>query len=227
MKDVCDYWARDYDMNRIAERLNRYEQFKTTIDGVGIHFMHVRSAEANAKPLIMTHGWPGSVVEFLKVIDPLVDPAAHGGDAADAFHVVCPTLPGYGFSDKPTEPGWNVEKIGAAWGELMARLGYQEYVAQGGDWGAIVTINVARADPEHCQAFHLNMVIAPPDPETMDNLTELEQSALAGMQHYQDYDSGYSKQQSTRPQTLGYGLADSPAGQAAWILEKFWALDRL
>ena len=171
----------------------------------------------------MTHGWPGSVVEFLKVIGPLVDPAAHGGDPADAFHLVCPTLPGYGFSDKPEAPGWGVEKIGAAWGQLMARLGYEQYVAQGGDWGAIVTMMTAAQDPDHCQAFHLNMVVAPPDPDTMDSLTEREQSAMAGMQHYQDYDSGYSKQQSTRPQTLGYGLADSATGQAAWILEKFWA----
>ena len=127
------------------------------------------------------------------------------------------------FSDKPEAPGWGVEKIGAAWGQLMARLGYEQYVAQGGDWGAIVTMMTAAQDPDHCQAFHLNMVVAPPDPDTMDSLTEREQSAMAGMQHYQDYDSGYSKQQSTRPQTLGYGLADSATGQAAWILEKFWA----
>lgn len=223
VKDVCAYWARDYDMNRIAERINRYPQFKTVIDGVGIHFLHVRSNVDNAKPLIMTHGWPGSVVEFLKVIDPLVDPAAHGGNADDAFHVVCPSLPGYGYSDKPTEPGWGIEKIADAWGELMSRLGYDAYVAQGGDWGAVVTASIGARDAAHCQAFHLNMVVAPPDPDTMDSLTDLETSALAGMQHYQEKDSGYSKQQSTRPQTLGYGLADSPAGQAAWIMEKFWA----
>ena len=171
----------------------------------------------------MTHGWPGSIVEFLKVIEPLVDPASHGGDPADAFHIVCPTLPGYGFSDKPTSTGWGVEKIGDQWAALMARLGYSSYVAQGGDWGSAVTTAIGMQDPEHCKAIHLNMVIAQPTPENMNDLTEIEQQALASMKHYQDWDSGYSKEQSTRPQTLGYGLVDSPSGQAAWILEKFWA----
>jgi pimeloyl-ACP methyl ester carboxylesterase len=171
----------------------------------------------------MTHGWPGSIVEFQKVIGPLLDPPAHGGDARDAFHVVCPSLPGYGFSDKPARAGWNVERIGRAWAALMARLGYGRYVAQGGDWGAIVTTATGLQDPAHCAAIHLNMVVAAPDPATLGDLTEREKSALAGMQHYQEWDSGYSKQQSTRPQTVGYGLTDSPAGQAAWILEKFWS----
>ena len=173
--------------------------------------------------MVMTHGWPGSIVEFLKVIEPLVDPANHGGDPGDAFHVVCPALPGYGFSDKPTSTGWGVEKIATEWANLMARLGYSNYVAQGGDWGSAVTTAIGTQDPEHCKAIHLNMVITQPAADTMDDLTEIEQQALAGMKHYQDWDSGYSKQQSTRPQTLGYGLVDSPAGQAAWILEKFWA----
>ncbi len=199
------------------------DQFRTTLDGLGIHFLHLRSSHENALPLVMTHGWPGSIVEFLKVIAPLTDPTAHGGSSADAFHLVCPTLPGYGFSDKPTAPGWNVERIARAWSQLMPRLGYDRYVAQGGDWGAAVTTAIALQDPEHCLGIHLNMPIVAPDRDTMDRLTEPEKDALAGRKHYQDWDSGYSKQQSTRPQTVGYGLVDSPAGQAAWILEKFWA----
>ena len=223
VREVCEYWANKYDWREREARLNAHPQFRLPIDGLGIHFQHIRSPETNALPLVMTHGWPGSVVEFQKVIGPLTDPAAHGGDASDAFHLVCPSLPGYGFSDKPTATGWNVQKIGDAWSQLMSALGYDRYVAQGGDWGSMVTTCIGIQDPAHCAGIHLNMPIVPPDPDTMNDLTEQEQSALAGMQHYQDKDSGYSKQQSTRPQTLGYGLVDSPAGQAAWILEKFWA----
>ena len=223
MREVCQYWLADYDMQRIAGRLNALANYRTAIDGLGFHFLHVRSPEENALPLVMTHGWPGSVVEFLKVIGPLSDPASHGGDPADAFHVVCPTLPGYGFSDKPSEPGWKVDRVGDAWSVLMQRLGYQRYVAQGGDWGSAVTTAIGVQDPDHCLGIHLNMVSARPDPDTMDDLTELEKRGIEGMKHYQDWDSGYSKQQSTRPQTLGYGLADSPTGQAAWIIEKFWS----
>ncbi|MBW2244193.1 MAG: alpha/beta fold hydrolase [Deltaproteobacteria bacterium] len=222
-QEVCAYWAEKYDWRARETRLNRFEQFKTGIDGLDIHFVHVRSPHENALPLVITHGWPGSIVEFQKVIEPLTNPTAHGGDAADAFHVVCPSLPGFGFSDKPTGPGWGIPRIAAAWAELMPKLGYPSYVAQGGDWGAMVTTAIGMQDPENCRGIHLNMPIVAPDPETMSELTEQEQSALAGMQHYQDKDSGYSKQQSTRPQTLGYGLTDSPAGQAAWILEKFWS----
>jgi pimeloyl-ACP methyl ester carboxylesterase len=223
VQDVCRYWASDYDWRKREASLNRFPQFKTTIDGVDIHFVHVRSPHANALPLVMTHGWPGSIVEFHKVIEPLTDPTKHGGNAADAFHVVCPSLPGYAFSGKPTSPGWNVEKIGRAWSQLMPRLGYPKFVAQGGDWGAIVTTAIGLNDTQNCLGIHLNMPIVTPDPATMNDLTEREKSALAGMQHYADWDSGYSKQQSTRPQTLGYGLADSPSGQAAWIIEKFWS----
>ena len=223
VKQVCSYWADGYDWRKREALLNRFPQGTTPIDGLDIHFVHARSPEENALPLVITHGWPGSIVEFQKVIGPLSDPAAHGGDPADAFHVVCPSLPGYGFSGKPAETGWNVQRVAHAWSTLMQRLGYDRYQAQGGDWGAMVTTAIGQQDPEHCAAIHLNMPICPPDPETMSDLTEAEQSALAGMQHYQDWDSGYSKQQSTRPQTLGYGLTDSPAGQAAWILEKFWA----
>ena len=223
VQEVCAYWAEECDWRARESRINAFPQFRTETLGLGVHFIHVRSPETAALPLVMTHGWPGSVVEFLKVIGPLSDPASHGGDPSDAFHVVCPSLPGYGFSDKPTEPGWNVEKIGDAWAALMQSLGYSRYVAQGGDWGAMVTTRVGIQDPEHCAGIHLNMPIAPPTPESMNDLTELEKSALAGMQHYQEWDSGYSKEQSTRPQTVGYGLVDSPAGQASWILEKFWA----
>ena len=223
VQEVCAYWSEKYDWRKGEARINEFPQFRTEIDGVGIHFLHVRSPHENALPLVMTHGWPGSVVEFLKVIGPLTDPPAHGGDARDAFHVVCPAIPGYGFSDKPTSKGWGVRRVASAWSALMARLHYDRYAAQGGDWGAMITTCIGIQDPGHCAGIHLNMPIVPPDPATMGNLTPAEQSALAGMKHYQDWDSGYSKQQSTRPQTLGYALVDSPAGQAAWILEKFWA----
>ena len=223
LQEVCAYWEKEYDWRAREKRLNQFPQFKTKIDGLDIHFIHVKSPVEDATPLVMTHGWPGSVVEFMKVIGPLSDPEAHGGKAEDAFHVVCPSLPGYGFSDKPTETGWGVGKIADTWAELMARLGYDKYVAQGGDWGSMVTTCIGTQDPDHCLGIHLNMAIAPPTEDSMDNLTELEQKALAGMQHYSDKDSGYSKQQSTRPQSLGYGLVDSPAGQAGWIIEKFWS----
>jgi len=221
-QEVCKYWVEKYDWRAREARLNRFPQFKTDIDGLGIHFIHVKSPHTDALPLVITHGWPGSIVEFHKVIDPLVNPTAHGGDAKDAFHVVCPTLPGYGFSDKPARTGWNVQHIAKAWSELMPRLGYQRYAAQGGDWGAAVTTYVGLQDPSNCIGIHLTMPLVAPDPSAPD-LTEREKSALGGMQHYNDWDSGYSKQQSTRPQTLGYGLADSPIGQATWILEKFWS----
>ncbi len=223
VKEVCAYWAEKYDWRAREAALNRFDQFTTPIDGVDVHFVHVRSPHEDALPLVITHGWPGSIVEFHKVIEPLTNPTAHGGDAADAFHVVCPSLPGYGFSGKPTTTGWNVDKIASAWDTLMVRLGYERYVAQGGDWGAMVTTSIGIQNKGHATAIHLNMPIAPPTPDSLADLTETEKSAMAGMQHYQEWDSGYSKQQSTRPQSLGYGLVDSPAGQAAWILEKFWS----
>jgi pimeloyl-ACP methyl ester carboxylesterase len=223
VQEVCAYWAEKYDWRAREARLNDFPQFKTRLQELDIHFVHVRSPHEDALPLVISHGWPGSIVEFHKVIGPLVNPTQHGGDASDAFHVVCPSLPGYGFSDKPTTTGWNVDRIGGAWDELMLRIGYDRYVAQGGDWGAMVTTAIGLQNRGHCRGIHLNMPIAPPAPEMLNDLTEAEQSALAGMQHYEQEDSGYSKQQSTRPQTLGYGLVDSPAGQAAWILEKFWS----
>jgi pimeloyl-ACP methyl ester carboxylesterase len=170
----------------------------------------------------MTHGWPGSIIEFSKVIGPLTDPASHGGDSADAFHLVCPTLPGFGFSGKPTKPGWGIEKIGQAWGQLMARLGYDKYFAQGGDWGAVVTSSIGVTESDHCIGIHTNMPVVSPSEAVMENLTDFEKDAMAGAQYYWDSGSGYSKQQSTRPQTIGYGLVDSPVAQAAWIVEKYW-----
>lgn len=222
MQELCDYWQHEYDWRAREERFNRFPQFITEIDGVDIHFIHLPSVHENARPLIITHGWPGSVVEFHKVIEPLADPTAHGGNAEDAFHVVVPSLPGYGFSGKPEVTGWGIEKIADIWGELMARLGYDHYFAQGGDWGAMVTTHIGLQDKEHCDAIHLNMPVVIPDANTMAELTPSEQASLMSMKFYQDWDSGYSKQQSTRPQTVGYGLVDSPSGQAAWIIEKFY-----
>ena len=222
MQELCDYWQHEYDWRAREERFNRFPQFITEIDGVDIHFIHLPSVHENARPLIITHGWPGSVVEFHKVIEPLADPTAHGGNTEDAFHVVVPSLPGYGFSGKPEVTGWGIEKIADIWGALMARLGYDHYFAQGGDWGAMVTTHIGLQDKEHCDAIHLNMPVVIPDANTMAELTPSEQASLMSMKFYQDWDSGYSKQQSTRPQTVAYGLVDSPSGQAAWIIEKFY-----
>lgn len=221
VKELVQYWGEQYDQQRLANRLNAFNNFKTNLLGLNIHFMHIRSSNPNARPLLLTHGWPGSVVEFLKVIGPLTEPQEHGGKADDAFHLVIPSLPGYGFSDKPQATGWGVEKIAEAWSALMARLGYSQYFAQGGDWGSVITSYIARQDPEHCLGIHINMGIVAPDPNA-ENLTANELSIMAGWKYYQDWDSGYSKQQATRPQTLGYGLVDSPSGQAAWIVEKFY-----
>ncbi|MDC3124875.1 epoxide hydrolase [Gammaproteobacteria bacterium] len=221
VKELVQYWGEQYDQQRLANRLNAFDNFKTNLLGLNIHFMHIRSSNPNARPLLLTHGWPGSVVEFLKVIGPLTEPQEHGGNADDAFHLVIPSLPGYGFSDKPQATGWGVEKIAEAWSALMARLGYSQYFAQGGDWGSVITSYIARQDPEHCLGIHINMGIVAPDPNA-ENLTANELSIMAGWKYYQDWDSGYSKQQATRPQTLGYGLVDSPSGQAAWIVEKFY-----
>ena len=220
---LCAYWRQSYDWRRGEARLNALGQFKTSIDGLGIHFLHVRSPHASALPLITTHGWPGSVIEFAKAIGPLTDPVAHGGKAEDAFHVVAPSLPGFGFSDKPAATGWGAPRIAGAWVELMARLGYDRWVAQGGDWGAAVTTVIGAIRPPGCAAIHVNMPLVFPDAEQLSDVTTAEQASMAAMAHYQEKDSGYAKQQATRPQSLGYGLADSPAGQAAWIYEKLMA----
>jgi pimeloyl-ACP methyl ester carboxylesterase len=223
LREVCRYWADGYDWRATERRLNLLPQFRTEIDGLGIHFLHVRSPHPEALPVVITHGWPGSIVEFLKVIGPLTDPTAHGGEAADAFHLVIPSLPGYGFSDKPAQPGWGVERIADAWAGLMARLGYRRYGAQGGDWGTSVSTSIAQQDPGHVAGIHLNPPLAPPDPATLDDLTERERAALASLDHAAEWESGYSQQHATRPQTIGYALVDSPAALCAWIVEKFWA----
>ncbi len=221
-REFCSYWAHEYDWYQTQERLNRYGQFVTQIDEIDIHFLHIKSSHEDAEPIIMTHGWPGSIVEFLKVLEPLAEPTQHGGTAEDAFHIVCPSLPGYGFSGKPTSTGWGVEKIATAWDTLMLRLGYDKYLAQGGDWGSAVTTAIGIQNKGNCKAIHLNMPNAGATKTALKNPDEADKTALAGAMFYQQWDSGYSKQQSTRPQTLGYGLSDSPIGQSAWILEKFY-----
>jgi epoxide hydrolase len=221
-RPLVDYWLNRYDWRRIERTLNALPQFRTKLDGLGIHFIHIRSKHANALPMIMTHGWPGSVIEFVQVIAPLVDPTAHGGEPTDAFHVVIPSLPGFGFSDKPTEPGWRLPRIAEAWGVLMQQLGYTRYVAQGGDWGAGVTSWMAKQQPSGLVAIHLNLpILFPPPPPPPGGYTAEEQVTLARMEKYSTDAFGYAAIQGTRPQTLGYGLADSPVGQAMWIYEKF------
>jgi pimeloyl-ACP methyl ester carboxylesterase len=226
IQEVCRYWAEDYDWRYREALLNRFAQFATAIDGLDVHFLHVRSPHADALPLVLTHGWPGSVVEFHKVIAPLTDPTAHGGDAADAFHVVCPSLPGFGFSAKPTTTGWGVDRIAGAWATLMNRLGYSGYGAQGGDWGSAVTSSLGAQDPAHCAGIHITLAMGG-RPEVGTDPGPEEKHAQERARYYQDWDSGYSKQQSTRPQTVAYGLTDSPAGQAAWILETGWTVPRM
>ncbi|MBO0771898.1 MAG: alpha/beta fold hydrolase [Actinobacteria bacterium] len=223
LQELCRYWAGEYDWRATEAQLNELPQFRADIDGLPIHFIHARSPEPGALPLIITHGWPGSVIEFRKVIGPLTDPASHGGDPADAFHVVCPSLPGYGFSGKPAAPGWGVGRIAAAWAVLMQRLGYSRYGAQGSDWGTSVSASIGQQDPGHVAGIHLAPPLAPPDPATFGDLTERERAALAAIEHSAEWDSGYSAEQGTRPQTIGYALVDSPAALCAWIIEKFWA----
>ena len=220
-RELAGYWADGYDWRSREAALNRFDHYLTEIDGLDIHFIHQRSPHDDALPLLITHGWPGSVVEFHKVIEPLVNPPS--GRTEDAFHVICPSLPGYGFSGKPIHAGWGVQKIAEAWETLVGRLGYDRYGAQGGDWGAAVTTQIGR-NRGHCVGIHLNMPMARPAAGSGGgDLTEDEQHALAAFAEHQKWGTGYSKQQSTRPQTLGYGLVDSPVGQLAWIVEKFWA----
>ncbi len=222
MQDVAKYWQQRYDWRRTESRLNAFPQFRTEIDGVGIHFLHVRSQHENALPLILTHGWPGSIFEFLKVIGPLVDPTAHGGKAEDAFHVVVPSLPGFGFSDKPKDKGWNVVRIAKAWGTLMARLGYSKWVAQGGDWGAGVTTALGHVKPAGLAGIHLNWQFVFPE-KMPATLSADEQRTVDGATRFLTKEYGYFNEQSTRPQTVGEVLSSTPVGQAAWIYEKFQA----
>ncbi|MER7008578.1 epoxide hydrolase family protein [Dactylosporangium sp. NPDC000555] len=225
LRDLCGYWQSGYDWRRLEDRLNGLAQFTTELDGLDVHFMHLRSPHPDALPLIVTHGWPGSVVEFLDVVGPLADPVAHGGEARDAFHVVCPSLPGFGFSARPAEPGWGPARIARAWAALMSRLGYERFGAQGGDWGAIVTTTLAAQHPRRLAGIHLNMLPVVDRDDRLDtaDLTDFERQSLAAAADHREWGSGYALEQATRPQTVGYGLVDSPVGQCAWIAEKYWA----
>jgi epoxide hydrolase len=215
--DVVHYWRTGYDWRSFEERLNRIGQFRTTIDDLGIHFLHRRSSRADATPLILTHGWPGSIAEFVDVVDDLADPQ----DAdAPAFHVVVPSLPGFGYSDKPATTGWGTEKIAAAWVELMGRLGYREFVAHGGDWGGNITTVLGGRFPAHVLGIHTTFAEGPPG-LTTDGLTALEREWTEETRHFWRHRAAYAKQQATRPQTIGYSLVDSPVGLLAWILDKF------
>ncbi|MFV8054651.1 epoxide hydrolase family protein [Mycobacterium sp. 48b] len=211
-RELADYWANQYDWRAREASLNQFDHYTTAIDGLDIHFIHQRSAREDAFPLIITHGWPGSIVEFHKVIGPLT---------RAGFDVVCPSLPGFGFSGKPATTGWGIRRIARAWDQLMVRLGYDRYGAQGGDWGAAVTTQIGR-NIEHCVAIHTNMPLGRP-PEDLQAPTDDERAALESLDDHYRWGSGYSKQQATRPQTLGYGLVDSPVAQLAWIVEKFYS----
>jgi pimeloyl-ACP methyl ester carboxylesterase len=218
MRELARYWSSEYDFGRIEARLNAVPQFTTEIDGVDIHFIHVRSQHEDAMPLIMTHGWPGSVIELVETIGPLTDPTAHGGRAEDAFHLVLPSLPGYGFSGEPAELGWNAGRIAQAWAELMNRLGYTRYVAQGGDVGALVTDVMGRQAPEGLVGIHVNLlvtVLGGPQPSE----SEQERAAAAQVAMFRESGFGYFLEMATRPQTIGYSLLDSPVGLAAWLLD--------
>jgi len=218
IQELARYWATDYDWRACEAKLNALPQFTTEIDGVDIHFIHVKSPHADALPLIMTHGWPGSVIELLEVVGPLTDPTAHGGRAADAFDLVLPSLPGYGFSGEPAEVGWNPGRIARAWAELMHRLGYTRYVAQGGDVGASVTDTMGRQAPEGLAGIHTNLLVtalAGPQPTE----SEQERAAADALATFRASGFGYFLEQATRPQTIGYALLDSPAALAAWMLD--------
>ena len=216
---LADYWQNDYDLGSVESRLNALPQFTTEIDGVDVHFIHVTSPHENALPLIMTHGWPGSVIELLEVVGPLTDPTAHGGSPEDAFDLVLPSLPGYGFSGAPTELGWNVGRIAGAWAELMRRLGYSRYVAQGGDVGAAVTDSMGRQAPEGLIGIHMNLLVTVLAGGPMPAETEEEKAALEATQTFRATGFGYFLEQATRPQTIGYALLDSPVALAAWMLD--------
>ena len=227
LTDLARYWVTSYDWRKQEALINAYPQFMTEIDGQDVHFLHVRSAEPGALPLVLSHGWPGSVVEFLDVIGPLTDPRAHGGDPADAFDVVIPSLPGFGFSGRIREPGWDSHRMATAFAELMRRLGYSRYGAQGGDFGAFISPALGRVDPDHVVGVHVNAAtvgfipFGEVDPTVLAELTEAEKVRLDRMNAFLAEGNAYFQIQATRPQTLSYGLTDSPIGQLAWIVEKF------
>jgi epoxide hydrolase len=227
LRELAEYWRAEYDWRQHEARLNRLPQFTTTIDGANVHFLHVRSPAPEALPLIITHGWPGSIVEFLDLIGPLADPRSHGGDATDAFHLVIPSIPGFGLSGPTSEAGWTARRVARAFAELMSRLGYERYAAQGGDVGAVVSPNLGRVDPEHVAAVHVNaatvgfMPFPPLEEAELAELTDSERARVERVAAFLSDEFGYAQIQSTRPQTLAYGLTDSPVGQLAWIVEKF------
>ena len=227
LKELAEYWRTSYDWRAWEAKLNQVPQFTTEIGGQNIHFLHVRSPEPNALPLIITHGWPGSIVEFLNIIGPLTDPRAHGGDPADAFHVVIPSIPGFGFSGPTHEAGWNTARVAKAWDELMHRLGYERYGAQGGDMGALIAPDLGRCDPEHVIGVHVNAAtfgfipLGPVEPDELATFSDVEKQRLERLNRFLTDGNGYFQIQATRPQTLAYGLTDSPVGQLAWIVEKF------
>lgn len=230
LKELIRYWGTDYDWRKVEKKLNALPMFVTKIDGLDIQFIHVRSRHANALPLIITHGWPGSILELLKVIGPLSDPTAHGGSAEDAFDLVIPSMPGYGFSEQPKEAGWNADRIGLAWDALMKRLGYKHYVSQGGDWGSVVADKMARQAPAGLLGIHVNMPATVPadvakamgagEPAPA-GLTQVEKAAYDSLSTFFSKNGAYGAMMTTRPQTVGYGLSDSPAGLTAWMFDKF------
>jgi pimeloyl-ACP methyl ester carboxylesterase len=223
LESLCRYWREEFDWREQERRLNAIPQYRVAIDGLTVHFLHVRSPHPGAWPLLVPHGWPGSILEFAKVLGPLTDPPAFGGSAADAFHVVCPSLPGYAWSEAPRERGWHPRRIAEQLGKLMARLGYERYGVQGGDWGAIIASWLGVIDAGHVAAIHINMVLGVPPPgDRSEQLSDEERSDLAALEALRS-ERGYQEIQGTRPQTLGYALNDSPAGLAAWIVEKFYA----
>jgi len=225
LKELCAYWRSDFDWRAQERALNRFDHFRTEIDGLGIHFIHQRSKEKNAIPIIITHGWPGSFVEFTKIIGPLTDPTAYGGRSEDAFHVICPSIPGYGFSEAPKKPGFGCKQVAETFAKLMARLGYTRYGAQGGDWGTVISSWLAAIDTTHMKGLHLNATLGNPPEETSteaaEELSPKETEDMEKMNQADDMETGYAAIQSTKPQSLGYALNDSPAGLAAWIVEKF------
>jgi pimeloyl-ACP methyl ester carboxylesterase len=223
LKELAEYWRTSYDWRTHEARLNKLPQFTTAIDGLDIHFVHLRSPEPEALPLIITHGWPGSIVEFTEIVSQLADPRAHGGDSGDAFHVVAPSIPGFGFSGKPRESGWKLRRITQAFGELMERLGYRRYGAHGGDFGTLVSPDLGRLYPGRVVGVHVNGLLSLPTTAQLAALDESERQRLEAHKRFRREDKGYAVIQATRPQTLAYALTDSPVGQLAWIVEKFWA----
>ncbi|WP_440765547.1 epoxide hydrolase family protein [Natronorubrum sp. DTA7] len=225
LRSLCAYWREEFDWSAFEKRCNAFDQYTTVVDGQQIHCYHVRSPEPSATPLLLSHGWPGSVAEFFDVLGPLTDPAAHGGDPDDAFHVVAPSLPGFGFSGPTTEPGWDVPRMADAFATLMDRLGYDRFVAQGGDWGALITAILGATYPDRVDAIHTNMLFLSPSSlaAPMEMLDERGRADYEATKEFRETGSGYHEIQATKPQTLAYGLTDSPVGLAGWLTEKFRA----